>query len=107
MCLDLNRTRNMDALIALANTAKVGRIVVIPLSAISDAFLVPHGYPGDAVDLFKERVPDAAFAYKWRVNGPSLLVERIIPDGSRRWIEPHRAHLYWQMNGVYFPRKTG
>lgn len=79
MCLDMNRERLKDALIGLAVTAQIGRIICIPLASIADAFPVPNGQPGTPTDMLKAKVPGAARSYKWRAEGTELMIERIRP----------------------------
>ena len=87
MCIDMNRQRLGDALIELTCNALVGRVYCIPL-----------------FDYLKANTPNAAFAYKWRLtpSKTALLVERIIPDGVRRWVPPEDAHRFFEMGGAYF-----
>ena len=79
MCLDMNRERLKDALIGLAESVPIGRIICIPLASIADAFPVPNGQPGTPIDMLKANVPGAARAYKWRTEGDELMIERIRP----------------------------
>lgn len=103
MSLDTTRTRLADGLITQADTLAHGRILCVSVADIGYAFPCPEG--GTPVDLFKSQIPDAAFGFKYGYDstGNHLLIERIVPDGQRRWVDPAQVAQYRKIGDTYFP----
>lgn len=105
MSYDTTRSRLADAFITAAHTLEYGRILCLPVMDLEYAFPVPDSAHGTSLDVFKGHIPNAAFGFKYRADstGKNLLIEHIVSDGVRRWIDPADAALYRKIGDAYFP----